>query len=317
MSDAHILFSIENAIATITLNRPDKLNAITLAMLDQIETIVAGLEKDRDVRVVILTGTGEQAFSVGADIKEWERVMADDPIAMWRAWDRPGHRVFERLARVQQPTIAAINGYAFGGGLELALAADIRIAADHAEFALPETKIGTQPGWTGSQRLPALIGAALAKQIIFTGARVKADVAERWGLGQRSCAAPALDAARAKSQTRSRPTRRSQYSLPRRLWTRAQDRVSTSRSKGSLPRCPRQPAMAKRVPPRSAKNARRSSLDDNAVMTEDASAGANHGRFKQANAPSFVDTRISRCDHGLRPRWDHPRNERQGNPDIR
>lgn len=207
MSDAHILFSIENAIATITLNRPDKLNAITLAMLDQIETIVAGLEKDRDVRVVILTGTGEQAFSVGADIKEWERVMADDPIAMWRAWDRPGHRVFERLARVQQPTIAAINGYAFGGGLELALAADIRIAADHAEFALPETKIGTQPGWTGSQRLPALIGAALAKQIIFTGARVKADVAERWGLGQRSCAAPALDAARARNRKRDRVQR--------------------------------------------------------------------------------------------------------------
>jgi enoyl-CoA hydratase/carnithine racemase len=80
------------------------------------------------------------------------------------------------------PTIAAISGYAFGGGLELALATDIHVAADHAEFAFPETRIGTQPGWTGSQRLPALIGIARAKQMIFTGARIKVDVAERWGL---------------------------------------------------------------------------------------------------------------------------------------
>lgn len=101
---------------------------------------------------------------------------------MWRAWDRPGHRVFDRLARLHLPTIAAVNGYAFGGGLELALATDLRIASDRAEFALPETKIGTQPGWTGSQRLPALIGAARAKQMIFTGARIKADVAEKWNL---------------------------------------------------------------------------------------------------------------------------------------
>jgi enoyl-CoA hydratase/carnithine racemase len=101
---------------------------------------------------------------------------------MWRAWDRPGHRVFDRLARLQQPTIAALNGFAFGGGLELALACDLRIAADDAEFAFPEVKIGTQPGWGGSQRLSALIGVARAKQMIFTGARVSAQVAERWGL---------------------------------------------------------------------------------------------------------------------------------------
>ncbi len=182
MSESHILFTIQDAIATITLNRPDKLNAISLAMLDQIEAAVAELEKARQARVVLITAAGERAFSVGADIKEWEQVIADDPIAMWRAWDRPGHRVFDRLARLHLPTIAVVNGYAFGGGLELALAADLRIAADHAEFAFPETKIGTQPGWVGSQRLPALIGVARAKQMIFTGARVKADVAERWGL---------------------------------------------------------------------------------------------------------------------------------------
>src|SRR5512136_2485488 len=182
MSDSHVLLSVHDAVATITLNRPDKLNAISMAMLEQIEGAVAELEKNRAVRVVLITGAGERAFSVGADIKEWESVIAGDPLAMWRAWDRPGHRVFDRLARLQPPLIAVINGYAFGGGLELALAADIRLAADHAEFAFPEVKIGTQPGWTGSQRLPALIGAARAKQMIFTGARIKAEVAEKWNL---------------------------------------------------------------------------------------------------------------------------------------
>jgi enoyl-CoA hydratase/carnithine racemase len=182
MNNSQILFEIQDTIATITLNRPDKLNAISMTMLAQLEAAVAQLENNRDVRVVIVTGAGDRAFSVGADIKEWETVIADDPIAMWRAWDRPGHRVFDRLARLHLPTIAAINGYAFGGGLELALATDLRIASDRAEFALPETKIGTQPGWTGSQRLPALIGVARAKQMIFTGARIQANVAERWNL---------------------------------------------------------------------------------------------------------------------------------------
>lgn len=182
MAESQILFEIQEAIATITLNRPDKLNAISMAMLEQLEAAIAQLENNRAVRAVIVTGAGERAFSVGADIKEWESVIADDPMAMWRAWDKPGHRVFDRLARLHLPTIAAVNGFAFGGGLELALATDLRIASDRAEFALPETKIGTQPGWTGSQRLPALIGVARAKQMIFTGARVQAGVAEKWNL---------------------------------------------------------------------------------------------------------------------------------------
>jgi enoyl-CoA hydratase/carnithine racemase len=101
---------------------------------------------------------------------------------MWRRWIRDGHRVLERLAHLRQPTIAAINGYAFGGGLELALAADIRIGADSAAFALPETKIGTLPGWAGTKRLPEAIGPARAKQMIFSGSRIDAATAERWGL---------------------------------------------------------------------------------------------------------------------------------------
>jgi enoyl-CoA hydratase len=101
---------------------------------------------------------------------------------MWRSWIRDGHRVLQRLAHLRQPTIAAINGYAFGGGLELALAADIRIAADSATFALPETKIGTLPGWAGTTRLPEAIGVARAKQMIFSGRRIDAATAEHWGL---------------------------------------------------------------------------------------------------------------------------------------
>jgi enoyl-CoA hydratase len=182
VSEALVLYEVDGGVATITLNRPDKLNALSMAMLERIEALLARLEADHDVRAVLLTAVGERAFCVGADIKEWDAVAGGDPIAMWRAWDRPGHRIFERLARLHLPMIAAVNGLCLGGGLELALAADIRLAAEHAEFALPETKIGTQPGWTGTQRLPRLIGIARAKQMIFTGAHVRAEQAERWGL---------------------------------------------------------------------------------------------------------------------------------------
>ena len=174
-----VLLIVEEQIATITLNRPDKLNAIEPTMLARLDAIAGELERRDDVRVVVLTGAGERAFSVGADINAWSSLQ---PLDMWRQWIRDGHRVFERLARLRQPLIAALNGYAFGGGLELALAADIRLGATEAEFALPEVKIATIPGWTGTQRLPALIGMGRAKQMIFSGARIDATTAERWGL---------------------------------------------------------------------------------------------------------------------------------------
>jgi enoyl-CoA hydratase/carnithine racemase len=165
-------------LATITLNRPDKLNALTREMLDELERVAARLEQDRNVRVVLLTGSG-RAFCVGADIHAWSAL---EPLEMWRQWTRRGHRVFMRLAQLPQPVIAALNGYTFGGGLELALAADLRVAARSILLALPEVTIGTLPGWGGTQRLPQLIGPALAKQLIFTGARVDAEMAARWGL---------------------------------------------------------------------------------------------------------------------------------------
>jgi enoyl-CoA hydratase/carnithine racemase len=158
-------------IAVVTLARPAKLNALTPGMLDELEGIARSLESDEDVRVVVLTGAGDKAFCVGADINEWAALK---PLDMWRRWIRRGHRVFDQWARLRQPVIAAINGHAFGGGLELAITADIRIAADHAQFALPEVSIGTCPGWSGSQRLVSLVGPSHAKYLALSGARVAA-----------------------------------------------------------------------------------------------------------------------------------------------
>ena len=179
MSEKPVLLTIDDAIATITLNRPDKLNAINNPMLTELEALIADLEQNQSVRVVILTGAGERAFCAGADIKAWSTL---EPLDMWRQWIRAGHRVFNRLARLRQPVIAALNGYTFGGGLELALAADLRLAAERASLALPEATVGTIPAWTGSQRLPRIIGPARAKQMIFTAARIDPVTAERWGL---------------------------------------------------------------------------------------------------------------------------------------
>lgn len=179
MTSSTVLYFLEDSIATITLNRPEKLNAIEPQMLEQLEQICQELERDANVRVVLLTGTGTRAFSAGADITAWSSLQ---PLDMWRQWIRNGHRVFERIARLSQPVIAVLNGIAFGGGLELALAADLRVAAAHVQFALPETGIGTVPAWGAAQRLPALIGTARAKEMMFTGRRIDAATAERFGL---------------------------------------------------------------------------------------------------------------------------------------
>ena len=170
---------VEEHVAWITLNRPAKLNAISVEMLAALESHIADVDHRQDVRVVVLEAAGERAFSVGADVNAWSALQ---PLDMWRWWVRDGHRVMQRLASLRQPVIAAVQGLAFGGGLELAMAADIRIAASNTVLAMPEATIGTLPGWGGTQRLPALIGAARAKQMIFSGQRIDAETAERWGL---------------------------------------------------------------------------------------------------------------------------------------
>jgi enoyl-CoA hydratase len=180
MTDADgITFERCGTVALITLNRPEKLNALTPAMLDRLEAVAAELDTSTDVRVAVLTGAGQKAFCVGADINAWSALA---PLDMWRQWVPRGHRVFDRWAALRVPVIAAINGHAFGGGLELAAAADIRVADPAATFALPEAGIATCPGWSGTQRLVRIIGASKVKVLALTGRRVDASRAREVGL---------------------------------------------------------------------------------------------------------------------------------------
>ena len=176
---APILASVEGMVGRIVLNRPDKLNAFTAEMLDLLEAACDELEANPEVRVVIVSSATERAFSAGADISVGGSL---GPLGKWAHWARKGHRTLDRLAQMRVPTIAAIGGVAYGGGLELALACDMRIAAESARLALPEVTIGTTPAWGGTARLPALIGAARAKQMILSGQPVDAQKALAWGL---------------------------------------------------------------------------------------------------------------------------------------
>ena len=168
-----------DVVATICLNRPAKHNALTPEMLDQLEQILIGLDADRDVRVVLLTAAGDRSFCAGADIKRFKML---EPLDMWAQWTRRGHRVFDHLAGLRQPTIAAVSGNAYGGGFELALACDLRILAEDATLGLTEVSIGALPGWGGTGRLRDLVGAGRAKELIFTGEPLTAERAMAWGV---------------------------------------------------------------------------------------------------------------------------------------
>lgn len=178
MSEPRILVQREGAILTLTLNRPDKLNAIDGAMLDALDEVLGDIERDREIRAVILSGAG-RAFSAGADIKEWTALA---PLEFARSWGLRGHALFDRLAALPPPTIAAINGIAFGGGLELALCADIRIATTEVRLGLPEVTIAALPGWGGTQRLPRLVGKARAIELMATGTLMSFEEARAIGL---------------------------------------------------------------------------------------------------------------------------------------
>ena len=184
-----VQYERRGAIAIVTLNRPEKLNSLTPSMLERLDELTAQIDASRDVRAVVVTSVGAKAFCVGADINEWAALQ---PLDMWRRWVRRGHQVFDQWARLRQPVIAAINGHAFGGGLELAITADIRIAAEQAQFALPEASIGTCPGWSGSQRLVKLVGASHAKYLALSGHRVSAANALNSGLVHEVTSAPLL-----------------------------------------------------------------------------------------------------------------------------
>ena len=178
---------IDGAVATVTLERAEKLNSLTPAMIEALADAASRVDADPEIRCAILTAAGDKAFCVGADINAWAAL---EPLDMWRRWVRRGHQVFDQWARLRVPVIAAINGHALGGGLELAAVADIRIAAASATFGLPEATIATCPGWSGTQRLAALVGASRVKYLALTGMRIDADEAWRIGIVHERLAAP-------------------------------------------------------------------------------------------------------------------------------
>ncbi len=198
-ADQTLLLSFDGPVATITLNRPEKLNALTLPMLSALDDALIAIDADDVIRVVVITGTGIKAFSAGADVVAWSDLA---PLDMWRRWTRLGHQVMDRLEALRQPTIAALNGIAYGGGLELALACDLRIAADHVKLAAPEVGIATVPGWGMTTRLATVAGPARAKQMILTGLPIDAAQAAAWGLVSEVVASDKLEAATAEWATR-------------------------------------------------------------------------------------------------------------------
>ena len=173
-----ILFSVENQIATITINQPESLNALTAEILTEIGEAIDVVEADKSIRVLVITGSGEKSFVAGANIKGFVEM----DIEQGTEFSKLGNDVFYKLSTLRQPTIAAVNGYALGGGTELALACDIRIASENAIFGQPEVGLGIPPGFGGTQRLPRLINPAIAKELIFTGRNVRADEAKEIGL---------------------------------------------------------------------------------------------------------------------------------------
>lgn len=166
------------AVAVLTLDNPGKLNALSVEMLDALAAHLDAVEGDDAVRAVVITGAGDKAFAAGADIGH----MREATVAEARDYAAAGHALFNRVEAFPKPVIAAINGYALGGGCELVLACDIRIAADTARLGQPEVNLGIFPGWGGTQRLPRLTSPGVAKELILTGRHVDASEALAIGL---------------------------------------------------------------------------------------------------------------------------------------
>lgn len=165
-------------LGEITLNRPEKGNSLTMRMLERLSSIVSEIEMDRELRAVVIRGRG-RFFCTGGDIEAWGSL---SPNEMGRDWILSGINVLERLAALPQPVIAAISGHALGGGLELAMAADLRIAMKSAKLGSPEVALGIVSGWMGVRRLAELIGAARASHLMLLGSPIPAEVALNWGL---------------------------------------------------------------------------------------------------------------------------------------
>jgi enoyl-CoA hydratase len=178
MSFENLKIANSGTIRTITINRPEKLNALNVATVAELDAALAEIEVDDAVEAVVITGAGDKAFVAGADISELQSL---GPVAA-KEFALRGQAVFRRLERLTKPVIAAVNGYALGGGCELAMACHMRVAATNAIFGQPEVKLGLIPGYGGTQRLPRLIGRGRALEILLTGKNVNAEEALRIGL---------------------------------------------------------------------------------------------------------------------------------------
>jgi enoyl-CoA hydratase len=188
MSYQYLKLESSDGIATLTVNRPDKLNALNVDTVRELESAFRALRADADVRGIIVTGAGEKAFVAGADIAELARMGPIDGVRI----SRVGQDAFRELERMPKPVLAAVNGFALGGGLELALACHMRIASSKARFGLPEVKLGIIPGYGGTIRLPRLVGRGRALELILTGEMIDAAEAYRIGLVNRVEAPDAL-----------------------------------------------------------------------------------------------------------------------------
>jgi enoyl-CoA hydratase/carnithine racemase len=178
MPNTTVIKEVNNGIATLTLNRPQVMNALNFEMVETLKAHLANMRFNPDIHVVIITGAGEKAFCAGADLKERAMLSADQVLTFLDLL----RKVFEFVEQYAKPVIVAINGIALGGGLEIALAADIRLASQNAVVGLTETRLAIIPGGGGTQRLPRLIGKGKAKELIFTGRRIDSTEAQAIGL---------------------------------------------------------------------------------------------------------------------------------------
>src|SRR6059036_1134855 len=178
MTFSNILFEKKNSIAYVTVNRPKVLNALNMATMEELRAAFHEIKNDAGVRVVILTGAGEKAFIAGADIGE----LAKHDAVSGKEYTHRGQSVLNLIENLGKPVIACINGFALGGGCEIAMACTMRLASDNAKLGQPEVKLGIIPGYGGSQRLPRLVGKGIAMQLLLAGEMISAQEAHRIGL---------------------------------------------------------------------------------------------------------------------------------------
>ena len=178
MAYQNLKFETKNQIAYVTINRPEKLNALNMAVMTELRTVFAAIKEDKDVRVAILTGAGEKAFVAGADIAELNK----NGVVEAKEYTHKGQAVLDLIEGLGKPVICCINGFALGGGCELAMACTMRLASENAKLGQPEVKLGIMPGYGGSQRLPRLVGKGVAMQMLLTGEPISAAEAHRIGL---------------------------------------------------------------------------------------------------------------------------------------